>query len=105
MTPMDFSDRNCGHSALAETTSFRQTMGETTMQNGSISLARLNLEEQESFRRIYIASFPLFLVAALIARLAAPWQHSLAYGPRIRRSIFGEAKALANTAIPFAFMK
>jgi hypothetical protein len=71
----------------------------------STSLARLSRDEERAFRRIYVATFPLFLVAALIGRVMAQWRQSPSAAPNVRKSIFGEASALANTAIPFAFMK
>lgn len=73
------------------------------MHDATLPLARLNRSEQASFRRIYIASFPLFLAAAVIARLVAPLAAGRTAGAR--RSVFGEAKALADSTIPFAFMK
>ncbi|TCT04942.1 hypothetical protein EDC22_11436 [Tepidamorphus gemmatus] len=75
----------------------------TPMHDGTLPLARLSRSEQASFRRIYIASFPLFLAAAVIARLVAPLASGRTAGQR--RSVFGEAKALADSTIPFAFMK
>ncbi|MFN3892362.1 MAG: hypothetical protein ACK4MV_18365 [Beijerinckiaceae bacterium] len=50
------------------------------------------------YRTIYALTFPLFLVAACIARLTG---HSSHTG---ERSIFGEAKKLASASIPMAFM-
>ena len=75
------------------------------MHNAPQALTSLNIEEQVSFRRIYAVSFPLFLVAALASRVFAPPPRGLFGLPGMRRSILDEARALANTTIPFAFMK
>jgi uncharacterized MAPEG superfamily protein len=52
-------------------------------------------------RLIFALTFPVFLAAVLVSRLA-----SAGRGPRVgsRRSILAEARAAANTCIPFAFM-
>lgn len=55
--------------------------------------------EAVQFRAILAATYPVFLVAALLQRLR-PGPGAL--GPR--RSVFGEARAMALSAIPFAFM-
>ncbi len=56
--------------------------------------------EAVQFRAILAATYPVFLVAALLQRLRP--------GPATplwpRRSVFGEARAMALSAIPFAFM-
>ncbi|MDQ0315478.1 hypothetical protein [Amorphus orientalis] len=75
------------------------------MQHGPLSLSQRNLQEQEAFRRIYLLTFPLFLLAALIARLASVWPGHLLVRTGDRKTIFGEAKALANSTIPFAFIR
>ncbi|AWN45741.1 hypothetical protein DK419_04935 [Methylobacterium terrae] len=55
--------------------------------------------EAVQFRAILAATYPVFLVAAILQRLrpGAPV-------PVPRRSVFGEARAMALSAIPFAFM-
>ncbi|AWB24671.1 hypothetical protein DA075_03975 [Methylobacterium currus] len=55
--------------------------------------------EAVQFRAILAATYPVFLVAALLQRLRPG---PAALGPR--RSVFGEARAMALSAIPFAFM-
>ncbi|MGE7415376.1 hypothetical protein [Methylobacterium tarhaniae] len=56
--------------------------------------------EAVQFRAILAATYPVFLVAAVLQRLR-PGSTAPA-GPR--RSVFGEARAMALSAIPFAFM-
>ncbi|BCM82440.1 hypothetical protein NS228_16895 [Methylobacterium indicum] len=53
--------------------------------------------EAVQFRAILAATYPVFLAAALVQRLRPG-----VAGPR--RSVFGEARAMALSAIPFAFM-
>ncbi len=65
--------------------------------------ARLH-QEALQFRLILAATYPFFLAAAVVARVAP------AHGPARtgllseHRSVFGEARAMAVQAIPFAFM-
>ncbi|GJE00175.1 MULTISPECIES: hypothetical protein [Methylobacterium] len=58
-------------------------------------------QEQVQFRIILGATYPVFLVAAVVQRLL-PGRGAAPPGPR--RSVFGEARAMALSAIPFAFM-
>ncbi|MFH6784749.1 MULTISPECIES: hypothetical protein [Methylobacterium] len=55
--------------------------------------------EAVQFRAILAATYPVFLVAALLERLRPGAPNA---GPR--RSVFGEARVMALSAIPFAFM-
>ncbi|GJE61721.1 hypothetical protein [Methylobacterium trifolii] len=65
------------------------------------STSRLH-QEALQFRIILGATYPFFLMAALLQRMApAAGRPGL---PVARRSVFGEAKAMAVCAIPFAFM-
>ncbi len=60
--------------------------------------------EAIQFRIILAATYPFFLAAALVQRVLpgrTPPRRGL---PVMRRSVFGEAKAMAVSAIPFAFM-
>lgn len=50
------------------------------------------------YRMIYVATFPVFLVAACVRRLRAPGASTS------QRSLYGEAKKLASASIPMAFM-
>ncbi|NEU11077.1 hypothetical protein G3T14_02885 [Methylobacterium sp. BTF04] len=70
------------------------------MQRSPNMVSRQHQEAVE-FRLILAATYPFFLVAALIQRLAPPARGAI---PQHRRSVFGEAKAMAVSAIPFVFM-
>ncbi|MCE4225989.1 hypothetical protein HCU64_19750 [Methylobacterium sp. C25] len=73
------------------------------MQRSMSSPSRQHAEALQ-FRLILAATYPFFLAAALIQRLL-PSRSSRRPGmPVVRRSVFGEAKAMAVSAIPFAFM-
>lgn len=69
-----------------------------TMSRSFFTVSR-SRSEAVQFRAFLTATYPVFLVAALLQRLrpGAP-----AAGPR--RSVFVEARAMALSAIPFAFM-
>ena len=62
-------------------------------------LSRLRAREATEFRALFVAAFPLFLAAGLVKR-ALPSQT-----PGKRKSVIAEARAAANTCIPFAFMR
>jgi hypothetical protein len=70
-----------------------------TMSRPFVTVSR-SRSEAVQFRAILAATYPVFLVAAVLQRLrpgpAAPFVP--------RRSVFGEARAMALSAIPFAFM-
>lgn len=69
------------------------------------TLARITQEEAQEFRFIYIASFVVFLAIAVIARvLPKQWGRGGLADAQGHLSIIGEAKAAANTFVPFAFM-
>ena len=73
---------------------------------GMDATSRLHQEETQ-FRIILAATYPFFLVAALAQRLRpgrSPNPAAPPSGLSARRSVFGEAKAMAVSAIPFAFM-
>ena len=62
--------------------------------------AHIRAREAKEFRLIFIATFPLFLAAGVATRVFSP------PGKRGRwKSVFAEARASANTSIPFAFMR
>lgn len=65
------------------------------------SVSRQHREEVQ-FRIILGATYPFFLAAAALQRLA-PGRGGLAVAGR-RRSVFREAKTMAVSAIPFVFM-
>ena len=70
-----------------------------TMSRSFFTVSR-SRSEAVQFRAILAATYPVFLVAAVLQRLRPGATASV--GPR--RSVFGEARAMALSAIPFAFM-
>ena len=62
--------------------------------------ARIRAREAKEFRLMFIATFPLFLAAGLVTRAVSSRRKS-----NKRKSIIAEARAAANTCIPFAFMR
>ena len=65
--------------------------------------ARLHQEELQ-FRLILAATYPFFLAAAALGRMSPASKPAHAGLPAPHRSVFGEARAMAVQAIPFAFM-
>ncbi len=61
--------------------------------------AHIRAREAKEFRLIFLATFPLFLAAGLVTRAFSR------RGSSQRKSVFAEARAAANTCIPFAFMR
>jgi hypothetical protein len=76
---------------------------ESLVMQRSLSPSRQHAEAFQ-FRLILAATYPFFLVAALIQRLLPSRSSGRSGLPVTRRSVFGEAKAMAVSAIPFAFM-
>jgi gamma-glutamyl:cysteine ligase YbdK (ATP-grasp superfamily) len=68
-----------------------------------VPTARLH-QEALQFRLILAATYPCFLAAAAVARFKPARDGSRSGLAPARRSIFGEARAMAVQAIPFAFM-
>ena len=58
----------------------------------------LRQAKEQDYRVIFWCSFPLFLIVALVLRLL-PWD-----GTGRRPGVIAEARSMANTIIPFAFM-
>jgi hypothetical protein len=58
-------------------------------------------QEALEYRLVYLAGFAVFLAVAVATRLLPGRQR---HPQRRRRSIVGEARAAADTFIPFAFM-
>ena len=56
------------------------------------------------FRLIFVVSFAIFLMVAVVERVLPSSWRSHAVGPDGGKSIFGEARAAAHTFVPFAFM-
>ena len=73
------------------------------LQRSMPASSRLHSEALQ-FRIILAATYPLFLAAALTQRLLPAGSAPRRGLPPVRRSVFGEAKAMAVSAIPFAFM-
>lgn len=61
-------------------------------------LSRVRERERIEERLLYTAAFPLFLAGTLVKRATAGTNTK-------RQSIFAEARAAANTCIPFVFMR
>ena len=59
---------------------------------------RSKASKTREFNAIFYLSYPVFLIAALAGRLAP------ASEPRHGLNVFAEAREMANTIIPFAFM-
>ena len=72
-------------------------------RSGSVS-ARPRREEAGEFRLIFMVSFAIFLMVAVIERVLPTNWRSHAIGQDSGKSIFGEAKSAARTFVPFAFM-
>ena len=73
------------------------------MQRSMPATSRLH-QEAIQFRIILGATYPFFLVAALVQRVQPGRRPAHPGFVPARRSVFGEAKAMAVSAIPFAFM-
>ncbi|QGY06173.1 hypothetical protein MMSR116_13630 [Methylobacterium mesophilicum SR1.6/6] len=61
-------------------------------------------QEAFQFRLILTATYPFFLVAATLNRFKPAREMARPGLAPARRSVFGEARAMAVQAIPFAFM-
>ena len=61
--------------------------------------AHIRAREAKEFRLMFLATFPLFLAAGVVTRAFSRGN------ARQRKSVFAEARAAANTCIPFAFMR
>lgn len=65
---------------------------------------RDNRREAFEFRLIYLIAFTVFLGAALLMRVL-PWRWRLFGGPGTDgKSVFRQARDLANGSVPYAFM-
>jgi len=73
------------------------------MQRSMTAPMRLH-QEALQFRLILAATYPFFLAAAVAQRLVPGHTAPRPGLVPARRSVFGEAKAMAVSAIPFAFM-
>lgn len=66
---------------------------------------RLRERAEREFRLLFAVCFMFFLVVAVAARLLPRRWRPFPPGPRGARSIFGDARAAANTSIPFVYMR
>ncbi|TVQ34592.1 MAG: hypothetical protein EA356_10005 [Geminicoccaceae bacterium] len=68
-------------------------------------MTKVRREKARDFRLILVVAYVYFLLIACVARLLPrSWRPSLPSTGR-RGSVFAEAKALAGTFVPFAFMR
>ena len=69
------------------------------------STLRLRQEMQWEYRFLYVLAFLYFLAVATVTRvLPHAWRPHLP-GVEPRQSVFGEARAVAGTLVPFAFTR
>jgi len=71
---------------------------------GSQMLTMSTRQKEKQFRIIFAATYLLFLAAAIVQRMLPHAPSQFEAQLRSSRSIFHEAKALADRTIPFAFM-
>ncbi len=69
----------------------------------SKTLAHASTPTREA-RFLFVVSFTIFLVIAAVTRLLPRNRRPWPFGPGTDRSLFKEARAIANTVIPFAYM-
>ena len=60
--------------------------------------------EERDYRRVYLASFLLFLVVALIRRVVPGHARLFRSADGTRKSVLAEAREAAHATIGFAFM-
>jgi hypothetical protein len=71
------------------------------MSAGGLPPRAARQQEALEYRLVYLAGFAVFLAVAVATRLLPAGRRR---SPGRDRSIVGEARAAANTFIPFAFM-
>ncbi|WP_041595118.1 hypothetical protein [Halorhodospira halophila] len=65
--------------------------------------ARARRKEETQYRLLMAVSFAIFLIGAVLSRLVpARWRAAPRQGER--QSVIAEARAAAQTSVPFAFM-
>ncbi len=74
------------------------------MVGSSSAPARARRGEVSEFRLIFMVSFAIFLLVALVERILPPSWRPHVLPPGSSKSIFGEARAAAHTFVPLAFM-
>jgi hypothetical protein len=60
--------------------------------------------ETSEFRLIFILTFVIFLLVAMVERVLPSNWRSQVFGTASGKSVFGEARSAARTFVPFAFM-
>jgi hypothetical protein len=61
--------------------------------------------ESPEYRLLVLGTFPIFLAAAVLIRVLTLGRGRLVARDRPRQSVFAEARAAADTIIPWAFSK
>ncbi len=76
----------------------------SVMEDHTVSLQRSRRRRDElEYRWVFWVAYPVFLAAAIVARLI-PGRGDIGAEGRTRQSVFKEAWTAANSSIPFAFM-
>jgi hypothetical protein len=83
----DVSDRRAGNSAQAD------------------AQQRHHTQESPEYRLLVLGLFPLFLTAAVLVRVLTLGRGRLVARDRPRQSVLAEARAAADTILPWAFSK
>jgi hypothetical protein len=60
--------------------------------------------ESGEFRLIFVLTFTIFLVVAMVERVLPSSWRSHSFKVDAGKSVFGEARSAARTFVPFAFM-
>ncbi|WAP67436.1 hypothetical protein [Jiella pelagia] len=67
-------------------------------------LSHFRADKQE-YRIVYAVTFPIFLAVALVSRLLPARLRPTPYGNGGVLAVFRDARAAANSVLPFAFMR
>ena len=74
-------------------------------QEGRQPAERHHTQESPEYRLLVLGLFPLFLTAAVLVRVLTLGRGRLVARDRARQSVFAEARAAADTILPWAFSK
>jgi hypothetical protein len=66
---------------------------------------RHHTQESPEYRLLVLGLFPLFLTATVLVRVLTLGRGRLVARDRARQSVFAEARAVADTILPWAFSK
>ncbi|MBK1698858.1 hypothetical protein [Rhodovibrio salinarum] len=66
---------------------------------------RHHAQESPEYRLLALGLFPLLLAAAILVRIVTLGRGRLVARDRPRQSVFAEARAAADTILPWAFSK